>query len=369
MSFFQSLSEKAKTLASESVESVTSSIDTIKKGIATKEEMSDEEKTSQMLQVLDWAYNKANGNVPGFGTSQEMAEEYLKKNNGNIEEAVDAMVRWQVTAAATAGFVTSLGGLPTMLITLPANIAGVMAIQLRLIGAIAHMTGSHEETEERKTGMYLCLLGTEASNVLSKTAAQFAIKFTTATLKKLSGEVLTKINQAVGFRLVTKFGTKGLVNLHKAIPLIGGFVGGSVDALSTYAIAQAAKALFLGDMIDFERQEALELNRMRVLMNMALVDGIYGEDEKNLLLQIASSLTLSEKVQTQLYAEINTPKRQNVDLKLFKDDPMLSACLLGTLNDIISADGQIHPAEKIYFNTLAKDLGYDETTLNQLLGK
>jgi uncharacterized tellurite resistance protein B-like protein len=108
---------------------------------------------------------------------------------------------------------------------------------------------------------------------------------------------------------------------------------------------------------------------MRVLMNMALVDGIYGEDEKNLLLQIASSLTLSEKVQTQLYAEINTPKRQNVDLKLFKDDPMLSACLLGTLNDIISADGQIHPAEKIYFNTLAKDLGYDETTLNQLLGK
>ena len=369
MSFFQSLSEKAKTLASESVESVTSSIDTIKKGIATKEEMSDEEKTSQMLQVLDWAYNKANGNVPGFGTSQEMAEEYLKKNNGNIEEAVDAMVRWQVTAAATAGFVTSLGGLPTMLITLPANIAGVMAIQLRLIGAIAHMSGSHEETEERKTGMYLCLLGTEASNVLSKTAAQFAIKFTTATLKKLSGKVLTKINQAVGFRLVTKFGTKGLVNLHKAIPLIGGFVGGSVDALSTYTIAQTAKALFLGDMIDFERQETLELNRMRVLMNMALVDGIYGEDEKNLLLQIASSLTLSEKVQTQLYAEINTPKRQNVDLKLFKDDPMLSACLLGTLNDIISADGQIHPAEKIYFNTLAKDLGYDETTLNQLLGK
>jgi uncharacterized tellurite resistance protein B-like protein len=242
-----------------------------------------------------------------------------------------------------------------------------MAIQLRLIGAIAHMTGSHEETEERKTGMYLCLLGTEASNVLSKTAAQFAVKFATATLKKLSGEVLTKINQAVGFRLVTKFGTKGLVNLHKAIPLIGGFVGGSVDALSTYAIAQAAKALFLGDMIDFERQEKLEINRMRVLMNMALVDGIYGEDEKNILLEIASSLSLSEKAMTQLQSEINAPKRQEVDLSLFKNDPMLSACLLGTLNDIILADGQMHMAEKIYFTTLAKDLGYDEATLKQIL--
>ena len=128
MSFFQSLSEKAKSLASESVDSITSSIDSIKNAVETKEEVSDEEKTTQMLQVLDWAYTKVNGNVPGFGTSQEMAEEYLKKNNGNIEEAVDAMVRWQVTAAATTGFVTSLGGLPTMLITLPANIAGVIAI-------------------------------------------------------------------------------------------------------------------------------------------------------------------------------------------------------------------------------------------------
>ena len=367
MGLFDSISEKAKALASSSSDAISSSFDNVKNALASKTDISDEEKTSQMLQVLDWAYDKANGNVPGFGTSREMAEEYLAKNNGNIEEAVDAMVRWQVTAAATAGFVTSLGGLPTMLNTLPANIAGVMAIQLRLIGAIAHMTGSHEETEERKTGMYLCLLGTEASNVLSKTAAQFAVKFTTATLKKLSGEVLTKINQAVGFRLVTKFGTKGLVNLHKAIPLIGGFVGGSVDALSTYAIAQAAKALFLGDMIDFERQEALELNRMRVLMNMALVDGIYGEDEKNILLEIASSLSLSEKAMTQLQSEINAPKRQEVDLSLFKNDPMLSACLLGTLNDIILADGQMHMAEKIYFTTLAKDLGYDEATLKQIL--
>ena len=31
------------------------------------------EKGSKMLQIMDWAFEKANGNVPGFGTSQEMA--------------------------------------------------------------------------------------------------------------------------------------------------------------------------------------------------------------------------------------------------------------------------------------------------------
>ena len=38
MSFFQSLSEKAKSLASESVDSITSSIDSIKNAVVTKEE-------------------------------------------------------------------------------------------------------------------------------------------------------------------------------------------------------------------------------------------------------------------------------------------------------------------------------------------
>lgn len=244
------LTEKAKELATQVKSKATEVISS--PSVATEQE--EEEKGAKMLEVMDWAFEKANGNIPGLGTSHEMAEKYLQKY-GSVNAAIDHLVNWQITSAATAGFVTSFGGLATMPITLPANIAGVMAIQLRMIGAIAELGGFHENTEEKKTGMYLCLLGSQAGNVLSKTAGQFAVKFATASLKKLPGTVLTKINQAVGFRLVTKFGEKGLVNIHRAIPVLGGIVGGSVDALSTYAIAKAAKALFLNEIIDFEKQD------------------------------------------------------------------------------------------------------------------
>ena len=125
------------------------------------------EKGSKMLQIMDWAFDKANGNIPGFGTSHEMAQKYLEKY-GNVSAAINHLVNWQITSASTAGFVTSLGGLATMPITLPANIAGVMAIQMRMIGAIAELGGWHENTEEKKTGMYLCLLGSQAGSALSK---------------------------------------------------------------------------------------------------------------------------------------------------------------------------------------------------------
>ena len=62
---------------------------------------------------------------------------------------------------------------------------------------------------------------------------------------RISGEVLKRINRAVGFRLVTKAGTRGVVNLVKVVPLVGGFVGGALDAVATKVIGRTAKQVFV----------------------------------------------------------------------------------------------------------------------------
>jgi len=325
-----------------------------------------EEKGTKMLKVMDWAFEKANSNIPGLGSSSDMAKRYLDKY-GNVNTAIDHLVNWQITSSATTGFVTSFGGLPTMAVTLPANVAGIMGIQLRMIGAIAELGGYHENTEEKKTGMYLCLLGSQAGNVLSKTAGQFAVKFTTASLKKLPGAVLTKINQAVGFRLFTKFGQKGLVNIHKAIPVLGGVVGGTVDAMSTYAIAKAAKALFLNEIIDFEKQEQIEIAKAKLILNMALVDGNFSQDEENLLKVLVGGMNISDKSRNLLFAEIDNPKQQKVDLNIFKDDLMNATTLLSGLAQLAKADGTLHPAEKLYIQTLGRELGYTDDAMMMLV--
>lgn len=40
-------------------------------------------------------------------------------------------------------------------------------------------------------------------------------------VKKIPNEVIKNINQKVGFRLLTKFREKGVINLGKCIPLVG----------------------------------------------------------------------------------------------------------------------------------------------------
>ncbi|MFZ2572451.1 MAG: hypothetical protein WAX19_03745, partial [Trichococcus flocculiformis] len=56
---------------------------------------------------------------------------------------------------------------------------------------------------------------------------------------------LTKINQKVAFRLVTKFGEKGVINLGKLVPIVGGVIGASVDGVGTKIIGNQAKKLFV----------------------------------------------------------------------------------------------------------------------------
>ncbi|MBQ4442795.1 MAG: TerB family tellurite resistance protein [Bacteroidales bacterium] len=179
--------------------------------------------------------------------------------------------------------------------------------------------------------------------------------------------MLTKINQAVGFRLFTKFGQKGLVNIHKAIPVLGGVVGGTVDAMSTYAIAKAAKALFLNEIIDFEKQEQIEIAKAKLILNMALVDGDFSQDEEELLKVLVGSMNISDKNRTLLFAEIDNPKQQKVDLALFKDDLMNATTLLSGMAQLAKADGTLHPAEKLYLHTLGKELGYADDALKMLV--
>ena len=83
MSLFQSLSEKAKNLASESVESVTSSIDTIKKGIVTKEENTQEDILSESSDANSQA--ETNWSTK-FDKLQEQVVQYLTDNSEKLKQ-------------------------------------------------------------------------------------------------------------------------------------------------------------------------------------------------------------------------------------------------------------------------------------------
>jgi hypothetical protein len=119
-----------------------------------------------IIKALDWSYDKAiNGCIPGMDTAIELAESYIKKD-GLLEDKVNSSIRWQNTKSATCGFLTGLGGVVTLPAAIPANIASVILVQIRMVAAIAYMGGYDLRDDQVKSFVYACLTGSGTKDII-----------------------------------------------------------------------------------------------------------------------------------------------------------------------------------------------------------
>jgi hypothetical protein len=197
-----------------------------------------------LMKALDWAYRKALSGGGPFGSAYDMANDYVSKNSSQ-QAAVKSLIDWQVAKCATSGFITGLGGLVTLPVAIPANISSVLLIQLQMILSIAIIGGYDPKSDQVKSLAFICLTGTAATAVLKDIGIRAGQRVTERTLQNISEQVTRRINYLVKTRLLTKTGKVGFLNIGKAIPLVGGVIGGTIDATTTRLVGKAARQVFL----------------------------------------------------------------------------------------------------------------------------
>ncbi|GAA1408329.1 SIR2 family NAD-dependent protein deacylase [Oerskovia paurometabola] len=173
-----------------------------------------------------------------------------------IERVIKRLVIESTQAAGANGFVTGLGGLVAMPVTIPANMAGALIINARLAGAIAYLRGYDLHDPHILTMVTLVSAGSTAQQVLSAFGAKVGQQFAMEAIKAIPMSVLRQVNKKAGFFLVAKYGTqRAAITLAKVLPIVGGVVGGAVDATLTQLIARTAKSLFPRDIDDMPERK------------------------------------------------------------------------------------------------------------------
>ena len=203
-----------------------------------------------ILKVLDTCYEKTTNGISKISPSiDRLAGDYLSKH-ASKEEAIKDMLKKQVLKCTTSGFITGFGGAITLPVTIPANIGSVLYVQMRMIACTAYMAGYDISSDQVQTLVYACLAGLSVGEIAKQFGIKFGQKVAVGMIEKIPGKVLTKINQKVGFRLLTKFGEKGLINLGKLAPGVGAVINGGVDFAETKAIAKRAYQMFVENNFD-----------------------------------------------------------------------------------------------------------------------
>lgn len=122
--------------------------------------------------------------------------------------------------------------------------AAPYALGASTAATVAHLRGYNIHSEKVRTMILLSLLGEAGEEVLKTAGITVGNKLCKNFIKQIPGRTVREINKKVGFRLVTKAGEKGVVNLSKMIPLVGGVVGGTFDGMFVQGCGKSAKKLF-----------------------------------------------------------------------------------------------------------------------------
>lgn len=183
-----------------------------------------------------------------LASSAELAREY--ENDSKYKDTdgrVRALIRWETTKNFTTGFLTGLGGVITLPIAIPAALGASWVVQSRMVGTIAILYGYDLHEDRVQTLVFVALVGNEAKEIVKRVGIRVGERLALNAVDKVSGRVLIDINKRVGMRLLTKAGEKGVLNLTKTVPLVGGAMGGLIDAGMCRTVGKVAQDIFRPD--------------------------------------------------------------------------------------------------------------------------
>lgn len=206
------------------------------------------EKDSQANRVVDaLVQHLLRVGVDGAGklpSAAEVARRAYAKT-GETEASIDRIVSNHSRMAAGGGFVTGLGGFVTLPVALPANVLSFYVLATRMVGSIAAARGYDTTAADVRTAILLTLTGSDATDLLAKAGvAPVSGRVTAIALRRVPPSLLMVVNKGVAFRIVVKLGQKGLARFGRAVPIIGGLIGGVLDVLLIRRIARKAREQF-----------------------------------------------------------------------------------------------------------------------------
>jgi uncharacterized protein (DUF697 family) len=185
--------------------------------------------------------DKAIDGVGPLRSAAATADSKLVDAGGDVEAAVASLLRLHVGLAGVQGFVTNLGGVAALAVSIPANVVGVTLVQCHLIAGIAHLRGYDLENPRVRNAILACILGEDAVRDLVRTTSLPSSPMGLATSPVHDPSLDEMISREVTTDLVARTaGRRAVTMVGRRVPLLGGVVGGGSDALTTWQIGQYA---------------------------------------------------------------------------------------------------------------------------------
>jgi hypothetical protein len=185
------------------------------------------------------ALERAIRGVGPLDSAAVAAIKQLDEQKGNVDKAIREVIENNVRLAGAQGFLTNIGGLVTMTVTVPTNITGLALIQCRMVAGIAHLRGYDLADKRTRNAILASLLGEERMLSLIKSKKLPGTPMALATAPVHDPHLDNIMANEVAAELITKVAGKRIATtVGRRVPVVGGLVGAGADGFSTWRIGR-----------------------------------------------------------------------------------------------------------------------------------
>jgi hypothetical protein len=189
--------------------------------------------------------DKAIDGFSGYPSAREIARRHLTRTR-DVDLAIRDVIDQHVRLAGAQGFVANIGGVTTMAVTIPANLAGIGLLQVRMVATIQHLRGYDVNDPRVRTAALMTILGEDEVRAAIKRGEFPGHPHDVAVASGDTDPALVeRVGSHVTQALVTRVGGKhATLAVTKRIPVLGGAISAGVDAFSTYVVGRYANREF-----------------------------------------------------------------------------------------------------------------------------
>lgn len=161
---------------------------------------------------------------------------------GDVEAAIGDLIDSHVRMAGVQGFLTNVGGLVTLALSIPANVTGLTLLQCHLVAGVAHLRGYELADPRVRNAVLACLLGEDTVRELLQHKRLPSSPMALATSPMHDPELDQRIASEVTTEMVAKVGgRRAALVVGRRLPVLGGGVGAVTDGWSTWQIGRYAR--------------------------------------------------------------------------------------------------------------------------------
>jgi hypothetical protein len=175
-----------------------------------------------------------------------LAEKQREEHKGDLDKAIKDLIEIHVRLAGAQGFLTNIGGLVTLTVLVPANIAGLALIQCRLVASVLHLRGYDLDDKRVRNAILASLLGEERMLSMIKKKKMPGTPMAIATAPVHDPGLETVMANEVAAEMITRIAGKRIAyTVGRRVPVVGGIVGAGTDGFSTWQIGRYVDREFL----------------------------------------------------------------------------------------------------------------------------